>query len=435
MKKPVIPRLLLQLILYFAIFVIIVLVQFSGNTGPVQTSVPEDNVFNPRDFAIPQVQNSRDFIAAISRWQDGNFIAWNRLISQQNNEDLVIAFTEESLNRSSYNAALTAIPASFRNGNNRTYDSSVFLGQLTQTYRTLITRDQETTNRLNKLLQEKSPAFLSEPDVFEFLASRGLTNQFNEGIKLVGSMSPEALTLETVSAVFQWDTEWQYLNSAAENPFSHLIEKSMDIISGSLRMNAEKNKVFVVKENSIDTILNIRLGKSLLGWAETRKNDSWIILARSIIISVLTLENYTGSVRAEYNISPEGEITEKTSSAAISTARYYRILNLGEYNPRALALSSEGNFVWAWTAAGNVTASLENKTLDIGVTFPVNETHYIILRGIKPFTKIQLYNVDYRSDPQFERYDSSGWTYMAADQTLLVKMKHKAADEHIKIFY
>jgi hypothetical protein len=43
--------------------------------------------------------------------------------------------------------------------------------------------------------------------------------------------------------------------------------------------------------------------------------------------------------------------------------------------------------------------------------------------------------MDYRTDPQFERYDSSGWSYSSAEQTLLLKMKHREETEHIRIFY
>jgi len=69
------------------------------------------------------------------------------------------------------------------------------------------------------------------------------------------------------------------------------------------------------------------------------------------------------------------------------------------------------------------------------VNFPAGETHYMIIRGMRPFTKIQLYGMDFRTDPQFERYDSSGWSYIAEEQTLILKMKHKTQTEHIKVIY
>jgi hypothetical protein len=73
--------------------------------------------------------------------------------------------------------------------------------------------------------------------------------------------------------------------------------------------------------------------------------------------------------------------------------------------------------------------------LDIAVTFPVGETHYLIVRGIPPFTKVQLYGADYQTDPNFERSDSSGWSYSASERSLLLKVKHRDPVEHIRVFY
>jgi hypothetical protein len=71
----------------------------------------------------------------------------------------------------------------------------------------------------------------------------------------------------------------------------------------------------------------------------------------------------------------------------------------------------------------------------VAATFPTGLTHYMIFMNVPVFTKIQLYDQDYRTDPNFERYDSSGWAYSASTQTLLVKMKHKNDVEHIRIYF
>jgi hypothetical protein len=59
----------------------------------------------------------------------------------------------------------------------------------------------------------------------------------------------------------------------------------------------------------------------------------------------------------------------------------------------------------------------------------------MMIRGVRPFVRLQLYGINYPSDPQFERYDSSGWVYSPQEQTLLLKMKHRSAVERIRIFY
>ena len=73
--------------------------------------------------------------------------------------------------------------------------------------------------------------------------------------------------------------------------------------------------------------------------------------------------------------------------------------------------------------------------MNIDVTFLADETHFMIIRGIPSFSRMQLYNIDFRTDPQFERYDSSGWSYNSQEQTLVLKMRHRDQVERIRIIY
>jgi hypothetical protein len=55
--------------------------------------------------------------------------------------------------------------------------------------------------------------------------------------------------------------------------------------------------------------------------------------------------------------------------------------------------------------------------------------------NVKPFSRIQLRGIDWRSDPQFEQYNAPGWMYSAAEQTLMVKIVQQEELDHIKILY
>jgi hypothetical protein len=62
-------------------------------------------------------------------------------------------------------------------------------------------------------------------------------------------------------------------------------------------------------------------------------------------------------------------------------------------------------------------------------------THHIIIRGIRPFIRLQIHGMDWRTDSQFERYDSSGWVYYPQDQVLILKLRHRELVENIRIIY
>jgi hypothetical protein len=433
----------------------------AGGPALSYRAIPEKRAFTPGDFIIAQAQSGRSYSEAFSRWLDQNFSLWNRAVLEQNDEDLVVALGGEALNRGTYKAAVSAVPQAFLNGSQRTYASAVYLGRLGEASRSLNALDREKLGRLSRQINEKSLDFLKEPHVFEYFAVRGHVNFIEEGAALIRSIDPSVLALDYTAGILEGYIDWNTYHPHPDNPFARLIDQACFVISESIRMTAEGDRVFVFTGDRADAEFNLRLGKALLDWAESAENAPWAGVARSLILSVLSLSDNSGLVKTEFLLSAEGELAERAALSRLTTARLYRILGSGGYRPRALPIAAPANSLWAWTAAHSVSAvqqlsyvqprsgaedpepgepaespeSPSYTVLDISVNFPAGETHYMIIRGVRPFIKIQLYNMDFRTDPQFERYDSSGWSYNAQDQTLILKMKHRATVEHIRIFY
>jgi hypothetical protein len=119
----------------------------------------------------------------------------------------------------------------------------------------------------------------------------------------------------------------------------------------------------------------------------------------------------------------------------IPASRIYRFLHSEDLLPRTVPFQLDtATSIWIWTGAP-IRAALDGNAIDIATDFPVGTTHYLLVRGVKPFVKIQLYGIDFRTDPRFERYDSSGWAYSQSEQTLMLKIKHRNPTEHIRIVY
>ena len=395
----------------------------------------EQKDFSPEDFIIPQAQTEAEFTEALTRWRDQNFSLWNRTASEQNNEDLVIAYGTEALVRGTFRAAIASIPQSFLRGSSRTYESAAFLGNLDQAYQSLVTREREKISRLSRQLNEKSLEFLKEPHVFEYFAVRGQNNFFDEGADLVRTIDPAVLALDITPGILEGYLDWITYRPDADNPFTRLIDQACFVIAGSLKeTTGESGRVFSFTDDRGDTEFNLRLGKGLLNYAESANNSQLSGLGRSLILSALSMSDAQGTVKEGLVIGNNGEISESPPLADLTTARLYRILNPAEIYPRAVAAGTTGG-IWAWTAAQSITVDQKNDAMDFTVRFPAGETHYMILRGIRPFVRLRLYNMDFRSDPQFERYDSSGWVYYPQDQVLVLKMKHRTADELISIIF
>jgi hypothetical protein len=383
-------------------------------------AIPDRLAFSPYDFILPQAETAEAFNEVLTRWRDGNFNIWNRAVSTLNNEDIVLAHLGEAFTRGTYRAAVAAVPASFLGGNARTFQSSVYLGGLDQAYLSLIAADREKLAILSRQIDEMSPQFLIEPRVFEFFATRGHNNLFAAASNVVRAMDPDTLYLDIVPGILEGYMDWRTLRPGTENPFDPLMDQVFFVISDSLRraVNTPGNQdslrdlVFVVYNDQGETEFNLRLGLALSAYAESVQDQTWAGIGRSLVLSALSMGDASG---------PE------------LSARLSGILRRTDVYPRAVNVGAPA--IWAWTASNEVSAVQQNDILNISVGFPAGESHYMIIRGIQPFVRLQLYNIDYRSDPQFERFDSSGWRYIPQEQTLLVKMRHRVNVENIRIIF
>ena len=374
-------------------------------------AITDNKSLSLEDFIIAEAVSSESYDEAIRQWRDRNFSLWNRAVSSGNNEDVVVSLIGEALARGTYGAAVASVPQAFLGGTSRTYESSAYLGTLDQAYRQLNTIEREKSSRISGQINEKSLAFLLEPEVFEYLTVRGNQNLINPAVDLVRTIDPTILAMDIVPGIFEGYSNWMELRPGTENPFERLVDEALQVIFESLRRSDDGSQVFLSDDGLDEIEFSLRLGKALLKYAETAGDNTWAGIGRSLVLSAL----YDGSVLDAY------------------TAKLYRILNPLDTYPRALAINATGT--WAWTTAEAVSAVQQTDVTDISVTFPAGETHYMIIRGISPFSRIQLYNMDFRTDPQFERYDSSGWSYVPQEQTLLVKMKHRENVEHIRIIF
>jgi hypothetical protein len=380
---------------------------------------------------------------ALAQWAGRNYTLWGRLILSRVDEDMVIAYEGEALQRGAYRTALNAVPRTFLSAPGRSYESSVYLGDIGNAYRGLQAADGGTLARITGTLERESPDFLLESHVIEFLGVRGRENLIDQVIALIRNMDSASLVLEQIPGLLEIQVDLgfyrpQSFGAASLSPlFDGLTAQAEFILSECLRRIPPMEHypiglVLAVKDGRADLERNIRLGKALADWGEFTGRETWAALGRSIVLSALSLEDREGQVISTLNLDEGSSAGE--SPAYISAAKIYRLLGLGDYAPRAVALSPAFSGLWAWTASPDIHIIREGQIFDIAVGFPAGESHYLFIRGIEAFYRLQFYGMDWRTDPNFERYDSSGWVYYAQDRTLVLKVKHRAGVEHIRLY-
>ncbi|MDR0997551.1 MAG: hypothetical protein LBL70_00665 [Treponema sp.] len=398
-------------------------------------TVPEKPVFNLADYTLAGALNRQSYNALVQAWRDRQYSFWSRFIQGRNEEDLAIAFLGEAVERGSYQSAKALVPSAFLSGNRRGYGSSLYLGGAAQTYPALSTAGRERLNRLSRLIGERSPAILEEEHAFEYIALQGPSDLMSRAVEMVRNIDPAGLSPELAAGVFEGSSDMKRYRPWEEDPFGNLLKQAFLLVSAELGRvsgpwNSDQGLALVFQDGIGNTESNLRLGKALTVWAEETGDEAWAALGRSLILSVLALTDQEGTVPARVSLAGSGAIEEGTDR--LDSYRIYRILQPGEYYPRIAPLGIDS--IWAWTSSPSVSAVRENGVLDVSVSFPAGETHYLMLWGIQPFVRMQIHSMDWRSDPRYETYDSSGWVYYPRDQLLALKLKHRTQVEHIRIY-
>ncbi|MDR3122345.1 MAG: hypothetical protein LBU16_01010 [Treponema sp.] len=409
----------------------LIIIDMSEPTASYGT-VPGTEVLDPSSLILAAARDKRQYDEALDRWLDRSFALWSPAAGANPDEETALAYLAESARRGVYRSAVAGI--SLPEGPQRSFRSSVYLGRMDQGLRSSIAYERDNFSRLSRLIADGSADFLQDFHVIEFLALRGHDNLIDSAAAIVNSLADADLSL--VPGILEGYVDWPAWRPDTDNPFARLMDQAC--LSLSERIVARGERIVVFDGDAADMEFNIRLGAALAAYGEQSGQELWAGLGCSLVLSVLALADETGNAPLVLRLGANGEAeADGGPGSALGSARIYRLLRLGDYTARAVGLNAAGNGVWTWTAASEASANFdrENNMLDISAAFPRGETHYMFIRGIRPFAQIRLYNIPFRTDPRFETYDSSGWAYSPSEQTLMVKMKHQLPTEHIQIYY
>lgn len=371
-----------------------------------------NNGFDFDDFTIPETQN---YETALSNWRELSFAYWNQNAASLQNEDDIIAFCGEALRRGTFNTALTSISPVFMNSAQRTYRSSGFLGGMATAFRSFNLAENDKMDLLNRLMQENSPDILLEEHIIDYLFLRGNNTLPLNIINLIKNMPTEKWLLPHCAGLLETYADIKFWRAELDNPVEPLIEQILLLLQENLKKDIANNLIYVSESESRNIEYNLRLGNAILHWAEETNSNDWINIGYSIILSALK------------------DSSEPLFSANGGRGKLYNNLSFTDYYPRAVRLADNG--LWAWTVAVSAEADYTDGNLNLSFSFPASMSHHVIIRGVRPFTKLQFHDMDWRSDSQFERYNASGWVYYPAEQTLILKLRHRTTVENVKIFY
>ena len=416
----------------------------AGDSRPA-TGAAGDKSFTATDYIVRGAMEKTVYEEQLRQWQDKVYGIWEKMIPAAADEALVTAFLAEAGRRGAYMGALQLIPESFRS-TELTYLSAPYLGRLDRALQTLSEDIRTESARFTAQIRETPRILLEGSHVFKYWTLSGSANLIEERGMYARAADPASLTFYETAGIIESANDWAAFSPSSENPFGHLVPRALELIVAGLVKDEETSSIYVLgggegaaadgsmTERMADTEYNIRLALVLAAYGDRIGDGGWAGIGRSLALSILSLTGDSAELPRRFIPNGAGGFTVPDTET-VSAARLYAIVMPSPYYPRAAGLDTVQNGLWVWTASPSVRGVFQNNVLDITVNFPVGWSHHLLIRGISPFNKIQLRDVDYRSDPRFEQYNTHGWRYSSAEQTLQVKIVQRTEEEHIRIFY
>ncbi len=330
-------------------------------------------------------------------------------------EQTAVAYVAVMAQAGRYNEAVSAVPESFTKSTRRTYVSAPFFGSMAAMAPTLVMQTDLFNNMIERANTEKTLDIFTMDNIAQYMLTQFPRSDVLALAAMPASLTEINLTASQAAGILRSYAVFKKANSPmAESllPVLELCEKKiLEIIS----LDGEK---ILLTENDapLSVIAAATVGDAFVTYG--------IATDRVDVESCgyLILNSYIADLQA---------LDLRTLSEL-----YPVVIHSNTYYPHFALLHEGTSNVWAWTIAKSAGYSRdENQTIELDIEFPIGLSHYLFVGGITPFRRVQIYNMNFRTDPQFEIYNSSGYVYRSATKTLLLKQRHREQHEIVRLFY
>ncbi len=350
----------------------------------------------------------------------------------QVDEDSVIAYLTESLHTGLYHSAVSTIPKNFFETELMTYRSSPYLGRLEGAFRNLEQEENERISKILRFIKERSLDLFLEDRWVPFLyASAPLILQEDIPL-LVRSVDIVHINPDMGMRLLEAWIDWGELFPRSENPFDRFLDQSEHLLTRLIKPIKGERRLPVIN-NRVDIVQALRL-YAILSKYTRGEDDIWPLVGETVLLSALSLVFDDEALPATVYVQENGSF--ERGSEKVSAAKAYMLINGGDRIPHQKAFMGDyKNPIRIWTAAATANVRLDARGVSLAFPFAASESHYAIVRGIKPFKRLLFSGKEVAGSSRFERSDGSAWFYMSQEQTLLLKLKSPRTTEEVRVVY
>lgn len=315
-----------------------------------------------------------------------------------------------------YNVALDTVPAEFKKSSSRTFLSAPYFGTLIKVNEALVIQLKSYSDLIQRAKESSSFDIFGSKFFTDYICMHPGSSSIKYLLEKAAVSTFEEVSVIQAANILNVYNELTVRNPSLANILQPAVQKAIDKIQLSCFL--DNNEITIAEKGTFLSVVQaIQVGDALYRHGKIIKNKEYIFCGRLIIHSYL---------------KDNGSFDLKT------LAELYPIIVHGNtYYPHFEILTFEnGQAVWAWTCANKVNYVNDNAgTISISMDFPQSLTHYLIINGVEPFKSIYIYDLAFRSDYRFETYNSSGYIYQGDSKSLLLKSRHKANVENVRLVY
>lgn len=360
------------------------------------------------------------FTETISKFKSDFIHLASQSLSDISTEQLVVAYIAAMAENRQYKEALNKIPSNLKTSSRRTYLSAPYFNSLASMNTSLVRHMENRSSMINYAIQQKNLDIFTIQDLAEVLCTLEGKDVVTKLLTMPASLIEFSPSVAQAAGIINTYTRLSSFDRTLAQNLMPVLEKSLETISAACSL---ENNLIRLEENeaSLPILDSISVGMALIAYGNLTGNMDYKATGYLIINSYIT--------------------PEVSENLHIMTELYPIVVPHNTYYPHITIVANTANSgnnkpVWAWTIAQNINYTKQsNGDVTITMDFPQGEINHSIFNGIKPFRRIDIYAMPFRTDPKFESYNSSGYVYNAETQTMFFKSLHKAQRETIKLYY
>jgi len=346
-------------------------------------------------------------------------------------EDGLVAFVVGAISKGQYNSAVSMLLNGVsRQSSQMTVYTSPFFDDVVNKGNALMVDDWRRTGTYKTDLAQGKGELLNQRGLVEFFDSQ--MDLYRDTDKLFqfalnGLKSDE----EFGSLLGRLAIELEYQKKFPDRSGAGNTARIIEILQS--RTFWIKDDLLLFNDQGIAEIEpTLRFGDLLIRYSDLLNDDELLASGWKYILSCLKYSDIDGYLPEKILYNDKGE---PETEGSIAPEEIYVLLNESAYNPRRISLRTQlGAGAWAYTASSKLTVKSTPRETVVNVDFPIGSEHHFIIRGVPPFTELQMHGIRWKSDRSFQRY-SDGWLYDETKNTLYVKISHRQATETLRILH